>query len=247
MYADGASVSRMRVDWRGSRLIPPQCAGCAPCRHQRHGGVSRVAYGAPMDQIPDSSMTRAAGRLLRSASAPAMVNHCLRSHAWAVALAAVDGLAFDAELLFVAAALHDLGLEEDYERGNAFEEDGGRAAAAFVRHSGGTDAAARVVERAVVLHVAREVTLADGVESYLLWEATGADVSGSRLGDLATPWFDNVMASYPRLGFVADFGGRLGDQAARKPQSRAAQLVRGGLLERLAACPLNGPELRPTS
>lgn len=38
------------------------------------------------------------------------VNHCLRTYAWGMILGAHDGLRPDAELLFVAALLHDLAL-----------------------------------------------------------------------------------------------------------------------------------------
>jgi len=185
--------------------------------------------------LPDSSLARAAARLVRTASPPALAHHALRSYWWAVALAEVDGVRYDPELLFVAAALHDLGLEPEFDSGRPFEIDGGRAAAELVRKHGGTDESARTVEQAIVLHMAREIVLADGAETYLLWESTGTDVAGSRLAELPAGWVDRVTAALPRLDFTDVFAGRVADQAARKPQSRAASLWDAGLLERMAS------------
>src|SRR6478735_8039162 len=146
-----------------------------------------------MEPLPDSAIAREAEGLLRDSSSPSLVNHCLRSYLWAVALAGVDGLAFDSELLFVAAALHDLGLEPAFDSGAPFEVDGGRVAAAMATEHGWVDPAADAVERAIVLHVAPNVTPDDGIEAYLLNESTGTDVSGHRLDELDQSWISAVM------------------------------------------------------
>ncbi len=191
-----------------------------------------------MEPLPDSAIAREAEGLLRDSSSPSLVNHCLRSYLWAVGLAGVDGLAFDSELLFVAAALHDLGLEPAFDSGAPFEVDGGRVAAAMATEHGWVDPAAQTVERAIVLHVAPNVTPDDGVEAYLLNESTGTDVSGHRLDELDQSWISAVMTQFPRLQFTAEFGDLFVDQAARKPPGRAAALVAAGLRERRAGCPL---------
>src|SRR5688572_33139930 len=61
-------------------------------------------------RIPDSGLCKSAGELLASASEPWLVNHCLRTFLWAAILGRKGQHRFDEELLFVASALHDLGL-----------------------------------------------------------------------------------------------------------------------------------------
>jgi hypothetical protein len=95
------------------------------------------------------------------------------------------------------------------------------------------------VAEAIVLHMAPDVTLDHGHEAYLLWHATSIDVTGAGLERLSATTISQVMTAYPRLDFVKSFGHAFADQAGRKPSSSAAHAVGRGLLERLAACPLN--------
>jgi hypothetical protein len=194
-----------------------------------------------MTPIPDSQIARRAEAYLRSTSEPSLVNHCLRSYLWALAIADIENIACDAELLFVSAALHDLGLVEQFDTGAPFEEDSAGAAGDFARSNGWDTEKALTTEAAIVLHVAADVTLDHGAEAYLLWHATSVDVSGSRLDELPAATISQVLSAYPWLDFTDHFGARFAHQARRKPQSRAGQLVAAGLLHRLAACPLGSP------
>lgn len=194
-----------------------------------------------MKPIPDSEIARHADRLLRGTSEPFLVNHCLRSYLWGVALAEVEGVAFDAELLFVSAALHDLGLVPQFDTGAPFEYDSSTAAHEFAQMHGWPTRKSAVAEEAIVLHVAPDVTLDHGAEAHLLWHATAVDVTGSRLDELPATTITQVLSNYPRLDFTAGFGKLFASQARQKPTSRAAQLVVAGLLERLDACVLSQP------
>lgn len=194
-----------------------------------------------MKSIPDSQIARQAEKLLRGTSEPFLVNHCLRSYLWGAALAEVDKVNFDAELLFVSAVLHDLGLVPRFDTGAPFEHDSATAAHEFAHVHGWPARRTAVAEEAIVLHVAADVTLDHGAEAYLLWHATAVDVTGSRLDELPATIITQVLSNYPRLDFAASFGELLANQARQKPQSRAAHRVEGGLLERLAACALDQP------
>ncbi|MDP3890816.1 hypothetical protein [Nocardioides sp.] len=187
---------------------------------------------------PDSHIARRAEMQLRATSEPSLVNHCLRSHLWGVALAELEHLDHDPELLFVAAALHDLGLVSDFDTGAPFEVDSAAATHRFALSHDWDGWRAREAGTAVELHVAPEVTLDHGVEAYLLWHATSIDVSGHRLEELPSATVTRVLAAHPWLDFTGHFGQLLGQQAEQKPTSRAGQLVDGGLLTRLAGCPL---------
>jgi hypothetical protein len=172
-----------------------------------------------MKPIPDSEIARHADRLLRGTCAPFLVNHCLRSYLWGAALAEVEKLAFDAELLFVSAALHDLGLVPQFDTGAPFEHDSATAAHEFAHVHGWPARRSAVAEQAIVLHVAPNVTLDHGAEAYLLWHATAVDVTGSRLDELPATIITQVLSSYPRLDFTAGFGKAFASQARQSPRA----------------------------
>ena len=154
-------------------------------------------------------------------------------------MAELEKVDFDAELLFVSAALHDLGLLTQFDTGGPFERDSARAAHEFAHRHGWPARKSDVAEQAIMLHVAPDVTPDHGSEAYLLWHATAVDVTGSRLDELPASIITQVLSNYPRLDFATHFGDLLADQARQKPDSRAAQRVAGGLLQRLKACGLD--------
>src|SRR5436190_643192 len=63
---------------------------------------------------------------------PALLNHCVRSYRWGAMYGTAHGIAFDDELFYVSALLHDIGLTEAFDSyGLPFEEAGGRLAWVF--------------------------------------------------------------------------------------------------------------------
>ena len=167
--------------------------------------------------IPDSRLAGRAAELIRTCAPDFLTNHSFRSYAWSIALAERDRVRFDAELLYVAALLHDIGLVARFDTGRCFEEDGAAAAAELAAAEGWTDERREALAEAIRLHVAVEIALEDGPEAYLLWHATGLDVTGHRHGELAPEVVHDVVAAYPRLDFKRGFAELIADQAARKP------------------------------
>jgi hypothetical protein len=157
----------------------------------------------------------------------------LRCHAWAVALADQDRVHFDAELLYIAAVLHDLGLVARFDSGRCFEEDSASAAKDLAAIGGWRAERREPLAEAIRLHVAVDVALDDGPEAYLLWHATGLDVTTHRHRDLAPATIASVVAA-PWLDFKRGFTEMITDQAARKPNCWAASAVRGGIAQRIA-------------
>jgi HD domain len=187
--------------------------------------------------IPDSRLARRAEELVREASPAFLANHCVRSHAWSVALAAVDRVRFDAELLYVAALLHDLGLVARFDTGRCFEVDGADVAANLAAEEGWSLERRDALAEAIRLHVAVEIALKDGPEAYLLWHATGLDVRGHRYGDVDPHIVRRVVAAHPRLDFKRGFADLLADQAKRKPNCWAAAAMESGIGDDIAAAP----------
>ncbi len=190
-----------------------------------------------LDARPDSRLARRAEKLVAEVSPPFLTNHCFRSHFFAVALAERDRVRFDAELLYVAALLHDLGLVARFDTGRCFEEDGADAAAALAAEAGWPPARCDALAEAIRLHLAVAVELEDRPEAFLLWHSTGLDVVGNRFGELSAETVAAVLASCPRLDFKQGFTDLVADQAERKPGCWAAAAMQRGLAERIAAAP----------
>ncbi len=193
-----------------------------------------------LETRPDSRLARRAETLLAEVSPPFLTNHSFRSHFFAVALAERDRVRFDAELLYVAALLHDLGLVARFDTGRCFEEDGADAAAALAAEEGWPPERREALAEAIRLHVAVSVEVADGAEAYLLWHSTGLDVVGSRHDELSAETVRAVIESYPRLDFKQGFTDLVADQAERKPACWAAAAMQRGLGELIAAAPFDG-------
>jgi hypothetical protein len=193
-----------------------------------------VALGMP---VPDSATARQARDLIGDVEAPYLVNHSVRAYAWAVELALHDGLTFDPEILYVSAALHDIGLVPAYDLGGCFETDGAIAAERFALEHGQTPARAKAIYDVVELHMAATLPPAATAEDVLLEASTGTDVTGYRIEDVRPASVPAVLAAYPRLTFKRDFAAAFVDQASRKPACRVAEMVRTGKLEAIANAP----------
>jgi hypothetical protein len=189
--------------------------------------------------VPDTVVARRARELIAANEPAFLVNHSIRSYAWAVALASVDDLTFDAEILYVAAMLHDVGLVPAFDTGGCFELDGADLAEHLSLEAGMAPDAARAVRDVIVLHMAAELPPGAQAESVLLSASTGTDVSGYRLTELPANLVPRVLEAYPRLDFKREFGRLFLDQASRKPGCRAAAMVAAGMLERIAAAPFD--------
>ncbi|MFD3544705.1 HD domain-containing protein [Streptomyces sp. NPDC058655] len=186
--------------------------------------------------------TPAAGAALLIASEYAdadLLGHSVRSYAFGARYAADHGLEYDAELFYVAALVHDLGLTAPFDSHTLpFEEAGGHVARVLTAGLGWpADRRARAAE-VIVRHMREDVTAAQDVESHLLQVGTSADVSGLRVEEFEPSFTSALLAAHPRGGFGAAFLALAQDQAARKPDCAAAAYVAGGAAARIAANPL---------
>jgi hypothetical protein len=189
--------------------------------------------------IPDSGFAVRARELVTEVEPPFLLNHSIRAYAWAVGLAEHDRVEFDPEILYVAALLHDIGLVPGYDLGGCFEIEGGVAARQFALREGQPLERAAAIDDVIALHMAAELPPNPAPEIPLLWDSTGVDVTGYRMGDVRTALVAPVLDGYPRLHFKREFGRLFADQAARKPTCRVAEMVRTGKLEAIAAAPFD--------
>jgi hypothetical protein len=194
---------------------------------------------AVMARRPDSRLARQAEDLIRAVQPLFLTNHAFRAHFFAVALSDRDQIDFDAELLYVASLLHDIGLVEEFDTGACFEEDGAAAATQLATLEGWPAERAETLAEAIRLHVATQIELGDGPEAFLLWHSTGLDVGGDRHADVRPATVSAVLAAYPRLDFKEGFTELIVDQAERKPGCWAARAMQAGIRERIAAAPFD--------
>src|SRR5215475_4404089 len=83
--------------------------------------------------LPDSLLAKEATSILREHSTELLFNHSIRVYLFAAEQGRQRKLRFDPELLYVAAAFHDLGLIKKFSSPDErFEVDGANAARQFL-------------------------------------------------------------------------------------------------------------------
>jgi len=165
--------------------------------------------------------------------------HSIRVYAWAVALARGEDLAFEAPILWSASLMHDVGLTRIPRNTRCFEFHGAEVARRFLVREGMRRRDAEVVGRAIELHMAPLVTLADGVESVLLDRATGIDVRGGEI-ELIAAVREAVVRAYPRGDFDRRFLAALDREVAIRPGCQSER-IRNRLVAVGASNPWRGP------
>jgi hypothetical protein len=190
---------------------------------------------------PASDPARRSFALASAYHSPSLLNHSVRSYLWAAAIGHAAGIAFDDELLYVTAMLHDLGLVEAFDNhALPFEEAGGHVAWVFGTGAGWPpDRCTRAAE-IIVRHMREPVAPEADPEGFLLQRATALDISGRQLEQVPPDLRREVLRAWPRLSLASEFGACFAREAARKPDSAAGDAVRSGVADRLAGNPLEG-------
>ncbi|PZG21612.1 HD domain-containing protein [Nonomuraea aridisoli] len=193
--------------------------------------------------IPDTPACRGAYEVAARYHTPSLLNHSVRAYLWAAAYAQANGIAFDAELLYVAAMLHDIGMAPEFDsRTVPFEEAGGHVAWAFCAGAGWSAERRVRASEVIIRHMWDEVPLAEDPEGHLLELSTGMDISGRRTDEIPAGVRREVLALHPRLDIAMEFAACISEQGTRKPDSFAGRFVRAGITERIARNPLDAPE-----
>jgi hypothetical protein len=190
-------------------------------------------------EVPVTAACRAALEVATAYCSPALLNHSVRVYLWAAGYALERGIAFDAELLYVSAMLHDLALLKEFDNHSLpFEQAGGHVAWVFGAAAQWPLERRRRAAEVIVRHRWDVVDVATDPEGHLLEPSTAMDISGRRTEDIPPDLRADVLARYPRLDLAEEFVFYFADQATRKPLCLAAKFVRNGLAARVAANPL---------
>jgi hypothetical protein len=177
-------------------------------------------------KLPDTTLVRDAVELSRSSLEPILFNHGMRSWLFGVLLSEGAEHAPDAELLAVAATLHDLGLTERYAAENRFEVDGANAARAFLKDRGISAQQMQLVWDAIALHTTPTLALHKEPEVAMTHSGIAVDVLGAGLDRIAKDKQRAILAEFPRLAFKNQFKRCLCNVVRQKPMTTIDNILR---------------------
>jgi cyanamide hydratase family protein with HD domain len=179
-----------------------------------------AGLNVPQDAVAEATWAWAGGHL------PAyLLAHSVRSYCWGAALANREGWAFDRQVLWTAALLHDFGLTRIARNTMCFEIEGAEIARPLLERFGMTPDAADRAAIAIILHMQPNVTLSDGVEAVLLDRATGLDVRGIDFDRVDADTRNAVIAAFPRADFDRRFEAAIRREVARRGDCQSARLL----------------------
>ncbi len=150
-------------------------------------------------QIPDSKLTRAATELVRDTENDLLFHHSTRVFYFGALAGKRKQLKFDAELLYVGAMFHDMGLTKKYSSATErFEVDGANAAADFLRQHGISQESIDIVWDAIALHTTPGIPQHKKPEVALVTAGVEMDVLGIGYLDVPDLQREAVVAAHPR-------------------------------------------------
>ena len=156
--------------------------------------------------IPDSALAKEAGQILREYSTDLLINHSMRVYLFAAEQGREQKLRFDPELLYIAAAFHDLGLVEKFSsESDRFEVDGANAARQFLEAHHVPEEQVQTAWEAIALHTTPGITPYMRPEVALLYSGVRLDVLGTGFDQFPSDLRDQIVAMYPRKNFKQDF------------------------------------------
>jgi len=182
--------------------------------------------------IPDSVLAKEATGILREHSSDLLFNHSVRVYLFAAEQGRRQKLRFDAELLYIAAAFHDLGLNKKFSSENErFEVDGANAARQFLSAHNVPEGQVRTVWEAIALHTTPGITHHMQPEVALLYTGVGLDVLGRGFDQFPSELREQIVAKYPRKQFREAFIREYFAGFAHKPHTTYGT-VNAGVCER---------------
>jgi HD domain-containing protein len=176
--------------------------------------------------IPDSALAREATEFVRDASTQLLYDHSRRVFLWASLRAEQLLLRFDAELLYVGAMFHDVGLLEGHRSAHErFEIDGANAARSFLERHGLPEEQVMTVWESIALHTTRQIPNYMQPEVRLVALGVQYDVLGSPFDSLTPEQRASVLAVHPRTNFKSGMIEALSAGIRHKPETAAGTMM----------------------
>jgi hypothetical protein len=188
-------------------------------------------------QIPDSENCLKALKLVQQHSPDFLLNHCLRSYAFGVAMAHKVKSSFDKEVFFLGSIMHDLGLVEPFDGEDTFELEGAGTAHQFCLEQEIEQSKADMIHEMIALHTSVGIAHKHEPEIALLHYGAGADVLGLWLHDIHKKTLQEILTEYPRLDFKEGMSKLVSAQIERKPHSYMKTMVDLGFIKNMQKAP----------
>jgi hypothetical protein len=180
-------------------------------------------------RMVDSKYTKLAAEVLLDSSPAFLVNHAMRTYFFGAVIGRQQKLSFDAEVFFLACALHDLGLTPKYQGPLPFEIQGAEAARRILTSAGLTSEKSQLVWDGIAMHPQR-ISDFKQAEISLVGAGAGADVVGA-IGRLPQTDVKAILGAFPRLQFKQLFV-RSCSEIANKYPGAARQTFMRDIAER---------------
>jgi hypothetical protein len=153
---------------------------------------------------PDSAFATDALRFAEETHERPLLFHSWRSYYFGALIAKYDGMAFDSELFFAAAILHDVGLTKAAAAPISrccFAFAGGLQAYEYLVAKGHDRLRARSVGDAISLHMNLAVSARDhGPEAFMVARGAVCDAFGAGLPRMSRRSVEQTVTRYPRAG-----------------------------------------------
>ena len=183
--------------------------------------------------LPHSPLAREAIELLTRSANASISNHSIRSYLFARLVAQARGFVeardYDAELLFCACILHDIGVTEAGSGKQRFEVDGADVAAELLTRHGIPAAQVDLVWQAIALNTSPGIVERRGVVPALTLAGVSLDF-GFQAAFISDATASRIHEAYPRLSIGSALADAIAAQAGKSPQnaplfSASAQLL----------------------
>jgi hypothetical protein len=170
-------------------------------------------------RVPDSAIARAATQLVRDTEDDLLYNHSRRVFFWGALAGERKGLKFDAELLYLGAMFHDMGLTPPHASPDLrFEVDGANAARDFMQSHGMSARDIEDVWTAIALHTTPGIPEHMRPTIALVTAGVEMDVLGIAYQDFFREQRDHVCTHHPReANFKENIIDRFANGIASKP------------------------------
>src|SRR5579883_2319140 len=148
--------------------------------------------------VPDSLLAKEATDILHGHATELLFNHSMRVYLFAAEQGRQRKLRFDRELLYVAAAFHDLGLIRKFSSPDErFEVDGANAARQFLSAHNIAEDQVQTVWEAIALHTTPGIPKYMRSEVALLNSGVLLDVLGLGFDQFPADVLQEIIAKYP--------------------------------------------------
>lgn len=151
-------------------------------------------------KIPDSAMARAATEFVRDTEPDLLYHHSRRVFLFGALAGEREQLKYDAELLYIGAMFHDLGLVEAHSsKTERFEVDGANAARDFLEQYGVNEYDIEQVWTSIALHTTPGIPKHMKPVVALVTAGVEMDVLGMAYGAFTESQRAQVVAAHPRV------------------------------------------------